>query len=82
MGAHHKFTELSEQIGQKIKQARSVMCITQTGLANQVGVSYQQIQKYENGKSQIAAEMLYKIAKAIHIPVRYFFKGLKLKSKK
>lgn len=82
MGAHHKFTELSEQIGQKINTARSVMCVTQTDLANQFGISYQQIQKYERGKDQISAELLFRIAKALHVPVRYFFKGLKLKSKK
>ena len=50
--------------------------ITQTDLAEAVGLTFQQIQKYESGANQIVSSRLYEVATALGVPVSYFFEGL------
>ncbi len=52
--------------------------MSQMKLAEEVGVSFQQIQKYEKGINKISVEMIQQIAKALGIPVNTFFEGKKL----
>lgn len=61
-------------IGQKIKQLRKEHGLTQTKLAEKLGLSYQQIQKYENGESQISVVRLADIAHILQIHITDFFK--------
>ena len=69
------------QVGQRIKAARKLQKLTQTDLADGVGVSYQQIQKYENGDNRVSASMLYEIAQALNIPMAYFYNGIERPNK-
>lgn len=59
-------------IGSKIKKLRKEQSITQTELAESVNLSYQQIQKYENGKSKINVNKLMEICKALNTEIGYF----------
>jgi transcriptional regulator with XRE-family HTH domain len=59
-------------IGHKIRFHRQRQGLTQTELADRIGVSYQQIQKYEANKSQITLKRLLLIAKALDTPVQAF----------
>ncbi|MFT4327369.1 MAG: helix-turn-helix domain-containing protein [Wolbachia pipientis] len=61
------------ELGKKIKQLRLDRGLTQTELGKRIGVSYRQIQKYENGSNQILASRLYDLAKALSIDVAGFF---------
>jgi transcriptional regulator with XRE-family HTH domain len=61
------------QLGKKIKQLRLDRGLTQTELGKRIGVSYRQIQKYENGSNHILASRLYDLAKALSIDVANFF---------
>jgi len=63
----------NQEIGRKIKAAREGMGISQTKLGDLIGVSYQQIQKYENGRSTLSVEKLDKIAIVLGISISYFF---------
>lgn len=63
----------NKEIGRRIKAIREDMEISQTRLGNLIGVSYQQIQKYENGTSTLSVEKLDKIATALTTPISYFF---------
>jgi transcriptional regulator with XRE-family HTH domain len=63
----------NKEIGRRIKAIREDMEISQTRLGNVIGVSYQQIQKYENGTSTLSVEKLDKIAAALTTPISYFF---------
>ena len=47
--------------------------IAQSDLAQKIGLSYQMVQKYESGKSRIAASMLYRIAEVLNVCVDEFF---------
>lgn len=60
-------------IGSKIKRRRRELKISQEKLGEIVGVTYQQIQKYENGLNRVSAEMLQKIASALDTDVGYFY---------
>jgi transcriptional regulator with XRE-family HTH domain len=65
----------SRRIGQIIKEARKARGMTQMELSEQVGVSYQQVQKYERGSDNISVERLKQIAKAVNVPITLFFPG-------
>ena len=64
----------NKEIGARIRAARKEKGLTQMQLAEKVGVSFQQIQKYETGKDRIFVERLQQIAQALEIPISYFFK--------
>ena len=75
--------EVDIHIGRKIREARLLTnspgggLLTQTELGDAVGVSFQQIQKYENGSNRISGSRLYMIAAELKRPVSFFFEGLK-----
>lgn len=63
----------NRRIGQIIKEARKTRGMTQMKLSELIGVSYQQVQKYEKGSDNISVERLKQIAKAVSVPVTLFF---------
>lgn len=63
-------------VGTKIRQRRNRLHIDQDTLAKRVGVSFQQIQKYERGTNRVSASRLYDIAQALSVPIGYFFEDL------
>lgn len=64
------------QVGQRIKAARKLQKLTQTNLADGIGVSYQQVQKYEKGDNRVSTSTLYEIAKFLGVSMAYFYEGL------
>jgi transcriptional regulator with XRE-family HTH domain len=60
-------------IGIKIRARRQELGLSQTALGKEVGVSFQQIQKYENGSNRIGASRLALLAKVLQVPIDYFF---------
>lgn len=60
-------------IGHRIRQARNEALMTQTKLGEALGVTFQQIQKYENGVNRIGGARFEVIAKALKKPVHWFF---------
>lgn len=63
----------SKEIGLKIKQLRQQAGLSQEKLAEMVGVTFQQIQKYENGQTTLNILKLQQIAKALKVSVTEFF---------
>lgn len=63
-------------VGRKLKQIRTMRRLSQTDVARQLDLSFQQIQKYEIGANRIAASRLYELAKIFGVPTSYFFEGL------
>lgn len=68
--------ELNKKVGHNIKIIRKDSNVTQKELSAIFGVSYQQIQKYENGKNRISAGKLYKLSIILDVPVSAFFSGI------
>lgn len=60
-------------VGERIRQRRLEVAMTQTELAEKINVRFQQVQKYENGLNRVAASRLWHIAEALDVPVSYFF---------
>jgi transcriptional regulator with XRE-family HTH domain len=63
------------EVGRRIRAKRLMLRLTQTELGDQLGVSFQQIQKYERGKNRVGAGRLQSIAKILCEPVSFFFQG-------
>lgn len=62
-------------VGKKLKERRDKLLLSQGDLAEMVGISYQQVQKYEKGENKIPAGRLYQLAKALKVTPDYFFEG-------
>lgn len=63
----------SGEIGAAIRKRRKEIGLSQEQLAEKVGVSYQQIQRYENGGSMLNVENIQRIAKVLQVPITAFF---------
>jgi hypothetical protein len=50
--------------------------MTQTDLATKIGVSFQQVQKYERGSNRVSASRLWRTAEALDVPMTFFFDGV------
>ncbi len=64
------------EIGRRVRETRLSCNLTQTELADAIGVSFQQIQKYEKGTNRISGSRLWMIGNVLKVPVAYFFEGL------
>lgn len=63
-------------VGKRIRHRRWLVGMTQQQLAEQVGIKFQQIQKYETGANRVSASRLWDIADALDVPVSFFFEGI------
>src|SRR5438270_2624513 len=63
------------EVGHRIRIERLARGLSQTALANQLGVTFQQVQKYEKGVNRVGAGRLTKIAEVLGIEVGTFFSG-------
>ena len=63
-------------VGARIRMRRKLLGISQERLAEQLHLTFQQVQKYERGANRVSASKLYEIARALEAPVAYFFDGL------
>jgi len=63
-------------VGQRVRQRRWTIGMTQQQLGEKLGVKFQQVQKYETGINRISASRMWEIALALEVPVAFFFEGL------
>ena len=63
-------------VGNRIRQQRSLLGMSMEKVAEKVGLTYQQVQKYEKGSNRVSASMMWKFSKALGAPVATFFDGL------
>jgi transcriptional regulator with XRE-family HTH domain len=61
------------ELGKRIRLRRVEIDISQSGLADKLGVTFQQVQKYEKGVNRVGASRLQQIATALDVPVTFFF---------
>ncbi len=64
---------VDRHVGSRLRTLRKLKQISQEKLANELGLTFQQVQKYERADNRIGASRLYKIAKALNVPVSHFF---------
>ena len=63
-------------VGRRVRIRRRELGMSQAALAEQIGLTFQQVQKYERGTNRISASKLFEIAEAFQVPVGYFYDGL------
>ena len=64
---------VDHQVGRRIRQARRDAKLTQEQLGKLIGITFQQVQKYEKGVNRVSAGTLYEIAQALRLPISWFF---------
>ncbi|WP_142416024.1 helix-turn-helix domain-containing protein [Bartonella massiliensis] len=60
-------------VGKKIRLRRKMLKMSQTTLGHALGISFQQIQKYENGLNRVSAGRLMEIADILKVPIAFFY---------
>ncbi|MDE3060383.1 MAG: helix-turn-helix transcriptional regulator [Pseudomonadota bacterium] len=68
--------DIDMQVGKRLRQRRTMLGLSQEALARAVGITFQQVQKYEKGANAMNATRLCEFAKFLHVPVAYFFDDL------
>ncbi len=63
-------------IGRRLKSRRVELGVSQASLGAPLGLSFQQIQKYEHGTNRISAANLYRFCQSLNVPLEYFYEGL------
>ncbi len=63
-------------VGARLKFRRRLLGLSQTALGNALGLTFQQIQKYENGANRISASRLYQAASILEVPITFFFEDM------
>ena len=66
---------LDRHVGERIRERRAELGLTQEDLGTTLRISYQQVQKYETGANRVSAGRLYEIATALHTNIAFFFES-------
>lgn len=69
---------IDRHVGRRIRLRRKQLKITQEDLAASIGLTFQQVQKYERAANRVSASKLWEVACALNVPVSYFFEDLDL----
>ncbi|WP_425373538.1 helix-turn-helix domain-containing protein [Mesorhizobium hawassense] len=64
------------RVGRRIATVRVQSDVSQAQLARSIGITFQQLQKYETARNRVSASMLYEIGRSLGVPVSRFFEGL------
>ena len=73
----HVLAFVEQYVAQRLRSRRLELDLTQIALAAQVGLIFQQVQKYEYGQNRLTAGRLWLFSRALDVPVGYFFEGFK-----
>ncbi len=63
-------------VGRRARERRTLEGMSQTAVAERLGLTFQQLQKYERGHNRISASKLYELANIFDVPVSYFYEGM------
>src|SRR5207342_3606217 len=66
---------IDRHVGSRVRMRRMMLSISQTKLGDELGLTFQQVQKYEKGTNRISASRLQQTADALQVPVTFFFEG-------
>lgn len=61
------------RVGERLRQGRVLANMSQEKIASALGVTFQQVQKYERGTNRISCGRLFEISKILNVPITYFF---------
>ncbi|MFP3942366.1 MAG: helix-turn-helix domain-containing protein [Alphaproteobacteria bacterium] len=67
---------IDQYVGERVRIRRVSLGLSQQAVAARLGLTFQQIQKYEKGKNRIGSSRLYQLSKLLNVDVGWFFEGL------
>jgi transcriptional regulator with XRE-family HTH domain len=67
---------IDKHVGSRVRMRRRMLHMSQTDLGNALGLTFQQVQKYEKGRNRIGAGRLQHISQILQVPVPFFFEGV------
>ncbi len=70
-----KPSTVDSQVGNRVRVRRMLLGMSQERLGELLGLTFQQVQKYEKGTNRIGAGRLYQIAQILGVPIDYFYEG-------
>ncbi len=80
--ADHSPNPVDLHVGARVRMRRKLLGVSQEKLAGALGLTFQQVQKYERGANRISASKLFEIARFLDVAPAYFFDGLTIETKK
>src|SRR6267154_4466022 len=80
MSSHSKMAKkplnpIDKHVGSRVRMCRMMLGMSQEKLGNALGLTFQQVQKYEKGTNRIGAGRLHHISHVLQVPVAFFFEG-------
>jgi transcriptional regulator with XRE-family HTH domain len=76
MGDERSANNIDKMLGHRVRSRRLEIGMSQEKLADLLGITFQQVQKYEKGVNRIAASRLFEISSALDMPIESFFAGV------
>ena len=64
-----------KHVGSRVRMRRKMLAMSQTKLGDALGLTFQQVQKYEKGTNRIGASRLQQLSHVLQVPVAFFFEG-------
>ena len=64
------------QVGNRVRIRRMLIGMSQERMGDLLGLTFQQVQKYEKGVNRIGAGRLYEVARILNVPVNFFYEGV------
>src|SRR3979490_1626560 len=74
--AKKPLNSIDKHVGSRVRLRRMMLGMSQTNVADALGLTFQQVQKYEKGTNRISASRLQHISHFLQVPVAFFFEGL------
>ena len=63
-------------VGRRVRMRRTLLGMSQTTLGEAIGLTFQQVQKYERGTNRVSSSRLYDVARVLDVPVEFFFEDM------
>jgi transcriptional regulator with XRE-family HTH domain len=73
--AKKSLNSIDKHVGSRVRMRRMMLSMSQTNLGDALGITFQQVQKYEKGANRVSASRLQHISQILRVPVPFFFEG-------
>ncbi|KAA5605451.1 helix-turn-helix transcriptional regulator [Roseospira marina] len=67
---------IDKHVGERVRLRRAMLGMSQDTMSRALGVSFQQVQKYERGTNRISASRLFDVARVLNVPIGFFFEAM------
>lgn len=75
-GSPRQSDPVDHHVGSRVRKRRNILGLSQERLSTQLGLTFQQLQKYESGRNRIGASRLYEISRLLDVPIEYFYEEM------